>query len=564
MKNAKKPKTDRTEGKRNKFLPWRKPRLGVLRNVEIFSAGEHKGKEYTVNDLHDIARNFKKFSGDGPGPRINPPVVIGHEEDQSWLEKYDEAKDPDTGIPAAGWPTKVWVDGDKLKADIADLLPDVADAIAAKNYTAVSAEVYDKLPEGVPGTGKALRRVAILGGELPHVKDIRRLPHPEYAAFSEYRKVARPTKLTISKIETMPDGAFRVFSEVNLMNRDEMMAMLLDAGVDQSVVETLDDKQLESICSAMGHKEPDGDEVAKHGEDTMPWESEDKEDAHQKFADHCKGMIGKYSDWYKEKFGEDAPVDVQDDDGTEEFEEEDGEEFEDEEPMDDDVPAEQSDDAPLDDEPEDEPIPDEQTDVAEEDQGSSDAEFFKNRKEPKARHFSEEAIARIVEERVKKALKPIIHQVSKFSEQVSQQAESGLDAWLSQMVREGRVDPSELDGRRGRFNLRDQILHTNGIDKVVKFSEAGRQISVTPREALMKSIERRNPRHLEKVQVTVGGEAKYFSEADLELQNVEKFCEARRDELEALGMTVDGMVEVLKTATNDQKAEILAGLKPSK
>lgn len=575
--NDAKTKPEAKNGK--KFLPWRKPRLGVLRGVEIFSAGEHKGKQYTVKDLHDIAKNFKRFSGDGPGPRINPPVVIGHEEDQSWLKKYDEAKNPDTGIPAAGWPTRLWVEGDKLKADIADLLPDVADAIAEKKYAAVSAEIYDKLPEGVDGEGKALRRLAILGGELPHVKDLRRLPHPEYSAFAEYSITARPTTLKISRIETLPDGAFRVFSEVNVMNRDEMMKQLLDAGVDQSVVETLDDKQLESICSAMsgGHEEPDGDE--KFGEDTLPWESEDKDEAHQKFADHCKGMIGKYSDWYKNKFGEDAPVDVQDDDGDDEMpedhEEPDGDEAPDEggnEATDDEVAPDDGDgeivdqDTEGDGEPEDEPIPDEQTDVAEEDLGGSDEDVLKDykaKKEPKAKHFSEDTIAKIVEARVKEALKPVLSQVQKFSEQVSQQTESGIDAWLERMNREGRIQPSELDGR---FSLREQVLHMNGVDRVVKFSEGGREIALTPREAFMKEIERRPALHKEKIKVTLGGEAKYFSESELDMMNVEKFCEDREHELKQLGFTVKEMTSILNDPNipKASKAEILAGMKPKR
>ena len=136
-------------------------------NVEIFAAGTHRGKEYTVADLDRMVANFEKFST-GAAPLLAPPAVLGHEEDQTLLEN--------SGLPAAGWITKLWREGDKLKGKVSRIPEKVAKLINQHSYRKVSAEIYDEPPEGIPGQGMMLRRLALLGAEIPQVKSLADLP----------------------------------------------------------------------------------------------------------------------------------------------------------------------------------------------------------------------------------------------------------------------------------------------------------------------------------------------------------------------------------------------------
>jgi hypothetical protein len=158
-----------------------------LSAVSIFAAGTHRGKTYTPADLDAIAENFNAFSS-GPKPRLRVPAVIGHEEsgDGGLMDRTD--------IPAAGWLSRVWRDGSVLKADIENIPPNVARLLKGKAYRTVSAEIYDRPPEGIPAQGKVLRRVAFLGGEIPEVKSLDEIPAVE--GMAEDRRVPR-TRLVI-------------------------------------------------------------------------------------------------------------------------------------------------------------------------------------------------------------------------------------------------------------------------------------------------------------------------------------------------------------------------------
>jgi hypothetical protein len=146
--------------------------LGRCRGVEIFAAGNYRGKDYTTQDLDEMVDNFNRF-GKGPQALVRAPLVIGHEEDQELLDRSD--------IPAAGWPERVYRQGKVLKADYAEVPRTIGNLINGRAYRKVSAEIYDEPPEGVPGKGKMLRRVALLGGELPQVKSLKDLPLVDYA-----------------------------------------------------------------------------------------------------------------------------------------------------------------------------------------------------------------------------------------------------------------------------------------------------------------------------------------------------------------------------------------------
>ena len=65
--------------------------VDVIRGAEVFASGEHRGKSYTPRDIDAMVENFNRFSApkDGKaarGPRLEVPAVIGHEEDQEFLD----------------------------------------------------------------------------------------------------------------------------------------------------------------------------------------------------------------------------------------------------------------------------------------------------------------------------------------------------------------------------------------------------------------------------------------------------------------------------------------------
>jgi len=190
-----------------------------LDDVEVFTAGRHHGYLYTSRDLHTMARNFNRYSS-GPRPWLRVPAVLGHEETQEYLERSD--------LPAAAWGTKAYVgrgknpDGnpvDVLKMNFTDVPVKVANLLRDKRYRTVSAEIYDDIPEGLPGAGtktKMLRRIAFLGGDIPSCKDLAELPMP-------HSERARSTRVLFSiraseRGQCRPlRGAHVCFSEVRRM-----------------------------------------------------------------------------------------------------------------------------------------------------------------------------------------------------------------------------------------------------------------------------------------------------------------------------------------------------------
>jgi hypothetical protein len=96
-----------------------------------------------------------------------PTVVLGHEEDDDPLKFW---ADRSTGEPTYGVVAKLWVDGDDLMADLGDMTKEIADAIRAKHYRKCSVELYDDYEHEGKSFGLALRRLALLGAEIPQVK----------------------------------------------------------------------------------------------------------------------------------------------------------------------------------------------------------------------------------------------------------------------------------------------------------------------------------------------------------------------------------------------------------
>jgi hypothetical protein len=195
--------------------PMRRSPTGErLDDVELFASGDYRGIPYTVDDCREIVKNFVLL---GPtGKRLlDPPAVIGHEEKQRYLELTDQ--------PAAGWVMpgslrlKEYVDPKHgpqavIIGNIDGVPTPIANRIRSGQYRKVSAEIYPDFQDDHGNSyGKALRRVAILGAEVPQVKRISDLPMPKAVAHSE---------CGIRPLETMELNGFVVcFSEVVMVDK---------------------------------------------------------------------------------------------------------------------------------------------------------------------------------------------------------------------------------------------------------------------------------------------------------------------------------------------------------
>lgn len=200
-------------------------KLVTVPGVEAFCTGVHRKNPYVKADLDQMARNFSQLRG-----TLDPPLVIGHEEAGTWLK--------DTGYPSAGRVANVrnnYTDDPCLQCggtgrrgtspcpfcagrglayvqfvDFVDVPKTFANLIKGRAYSKVSSEVYDDFEHGGRHYGKALRRVAMLGGELPQIKTLADLPTQDYSERAPRTARIRPG------MGTPRDGVgyFVAFSEV--------------------------------------------------------------------------------------------------------------------------------------------------------------------------------------------------------------------------------------------------------------------------------------------------------------------------------------------------------------
>ena len=134
--------------------------FGECNAVEIFEIGQTESKSYTPDDLAKMIKNFTTLK-DSHRP---PMVVLGHDEDQSLLQK--------SGLPSAGWVSKIWSKGKKLYADFKDVPKQLVDIIKNGGYRYPSVEIYRNFVLNDEEFGPVLRRVALLGADIPRIKSL--------------------------------------------------------------------------------------------------------------------------------------------------------------------------------------------------------------------------------------------------------------------------------------------------------------------------------------------------------------------------------------------------------
>lgn len=130
-----------------------------LLNQEICAVGDFttRGVKITKEDLEEIAKNYTVLKD-----KVKPPIKLGH---------FGEG----LGLPSMGWIENVRVEGDKLIADFMHVPKKLADLIRAKAYRRVSPELYVDFEDDGKKHGKVLKAVAILGADIPQIKNLKDL-----------------------------------------------------------------------------------------------------------------------------------------------------------------------------------------------------------------------------------------------------------------------------------------------------------------------------------------------------------------------------------------------------
>jgi len=132
------------------------PELYNIDGVEIFATGTHKKDKYTTEHLDMMIKAYTKVG-------FTPPLKDGHHnEKQGW--------------PALGWIKNLRRVGEKLVADFIEMPKQVYEAIKNRRYDRVSAEIYfDYEDKNLGFFPRVLRAVALLGAEIPEVKNLKPL-----------------------------------------------------------------------------------------------------------------------------------------------------------------------------------------------------------------------------------------------------------------------------------------------------------------------------------------------------------------------------------------------------
>lgn len=130
-----------------------------LEGVEIFSVGKWNGDEFTHDDLNEMVKSFEATKAG-----ILPGIKLGHGKDQKILQA--------DGLPSAGWVERLYVHGDKLKADIKDIPKKIYELIKKGAYKKPSIELFPKITIKGQQYKNLIGAVALLGAELPGVMDL--------------------------------------------------------------------------------------------------------------------------------------------------------------------------------------------------------------------------------------------------------------------------------------------------------------------------------------------------------------------------------------------------------
>lgn len=129
----------------------------LLKGIEAFRAGTWRGKPYTVENLQEMADNFKELR---EANLLEPPMKIDHSE---------SARDQ------IGWIESLYVEGDSLLADVLFTEKEAMEKVKRGTWKKVSAEIYSHYKEEANGKdyGMVFRALSIVS--IPQLKGIKGL-----------------------------------------------------------------------------------------------------------------------------------------------------------------------------------------------------------------------------------------------------------------------------------------------------------------------------------------------------------------------------------------------------
>ena len=170
----------------------------TIDNWEIFSAGTWNGNTYTVKDIDEIVESFEPTKS-----FLKPFLKLGHDAKQKLLQK--------DGFPSAGWITELKRVGKKLIAKVEGIPDKIYNLISTRAYGRVSSEIYKNATIKGIKYKRALKAVALLGGDTPAVGSLNDfidlyIFEDEYYNFSEkqeteqieyYKKEAEMPKIEV-------------------------------------------------------------------------------------------------------------------------------------------------------------------------------------------------------------------------------------------------------------------------------------------------------------------------------------------------------------------------------
>lgn len=188
-----------------------------ISGVEVFSAGVWNGDEYTLDDLNEMVTAFNETN-----KGVRPYIKLGHDDQQELLQK--------DGLPAAGWIERLYIQGNKLVADINDIPKKVYDLIQTKAYRKVSSEIYWNLKVGEKLYKRFLGAVALLGADMPGVMNLSDILGQYKAMTSELPKIYSENIFEIKQNEvTLEDEGKNMPTEKELQLEAEIKSYKLSA-----------------------------------------------------------------------------------------------------------------------------------------------------------------------------------------------------------------------------------------------------------------------------------------------------------------------------------------------
>jgi hypothetical protein len=482
------------------------PGLAKIQAVEVFSTGRHQSVVWTPEKLDQAVANFTQHQLPG-GADKTPPLVIGHSEDQKLMK--------DSGYPAVGRPSKMWREDVPCRlckgtckapqgveaydesgscpiclgtgtqglilADLDQVPRSIAKLINARAYDNVSSEMVENAPPQVPMTGANLRRIALLGGKLPHIKTLSDLPQADYEGFGE--DVTPDVILRPMWCEKTPDGVWECFSEVipekhaepNM--REDWAKKLLAYGHKKEHIERMDEGMMADTCAV--HEARDKPKYEHGDKSDKEWsEHEPKHEAMEAYAEMCHKHVENHVNRGKKIFGPHFSMDKV---------------------------------------------------------HHTEVRHHSHSEANMAEKFSEEdrkAIVAAVVAQIKGEVEPLKKDVADFKTATRDATKAArIEAFCERMKVANKVAPHELDATAVQTNPRfrtlpQRLMMLDDVQTVEKFSEGGKEISLTRLDLEMSAIEARPPQRYG--ELSRGGTAGAVVPAgqDVELHKVQLHYEA--------------------------------------